>query len=638
MLLMKPNFILILLILLCITTIWKARSLIAPEDRGVQGQESISILDIKLAKEQSVYTAAYYYQHPELFTDLRQVQKKMNDTKDAFWLKETIRIKSDAQDKTYILAFNHLTDVQLNIFDERGQILSQRKAGLFCKQKDIMPGDAINFFKLNLLPDSVYTMLLRVQHNKGYTPVLNFNLYEQAAYLQRCHQNDITHALMEGAIVAFLLYIALAYLISRYRPYVWLFTFLFFIGGYSLLLQPNIMSLLFPQHPELGASMISLMSRLAGISFYMLTIDFLNLKYLDSLYYRLSKIIIFNLCAVACFILINNYFFSNYNYSNYITIFFGVVHMLFFFSLYRVIWYKIDQQQRYLAYGTVFFVTGLAAMVYSGIMLEEQAIAYLSILTQLFALAITMLLLLGIRLKLRKTEKEQHRFIQNLVRERTIKLEDANEKLSKQQELLVLKNGYIQSLIEELNHRVKNNFQLLYSLGNLYIGKVGHRDHVLQVMQDRIHAMLVVNQLLLHDQREKLHLYSLFSENIIYLQQIYDPKKCVTIRLDLDTNYSISVQLALPMALILTELLTNSYKYAFPSHHLVTPECNVYLRRVDKKAILSITDNGIGCAEVDTRSSFGLSLVEDLCRQLKGEMEFSHKQGFNYKFEFDTLF
>lgn len=634
---MKPNFILLLLVLLCIFTIWKARSYIAPVSPVIEGQQMVSVLDIKLAKEKSAYTARYFYQHPELFTSLEQVRKQINDTRDAFWIKETIRLAPDAKLGKYILAFSHLTDVQLTIFDHKGQFLLQRKSGLFCKERDITLGDASNFFKLDLAPGRQYTLLLRVQHSKGYTPILNFNFYDEVAYLQKSHQTAITHALLEGAILAFLLYIVLAYLISRYRPYIWLFTFLFFIGGYSLLLQPSILSLLFPQHPQLGASLISLLSRLGGISFYLLTIDFLNLKHLDQLYYRLSKYVIFSLCAIAIFTLVNNYYFTNYNYSNYITIVFGLIHIVYFSSLYRFIWKKIDQQQRFLAYGTVFFVTGLGAMVYSGFRLEEQAIAYLSILTQLFALAITMLLLLGIRLKIKKTEQEQQRFIKNLVRERTFKLEKANQKLSDQQNLLMQKNNYIQALIEELNHRVKNNFQLLYSLGSLYLGKVGQRDHVLQVMQDRIHAMLTVNQLLLPDQREKLQLYSLFSENINYLQQIYDPKHHVNIKIEMDTNCAISTELAIPMALILTELLTNSYKYAFPSSHLVNPECTIRLQRNSKKAILQIADNGIGRAKVDANSSFGISLVKDLCRQLKGDMQFSTNQGFNYLFEFNTL-
>lgn len=248
-----------------------------------------------------------------------------------------------------------------------------------------------------------------------------------------------------------------------------------------------------------------------------------------------------------------------------------------------------------------------------------------------------MLLLIGIRLRLRKSELEHNKWIEFVVHERTIELRNASHELSDKQVQLLQKNKYIETLIDEVNHRVKNNLQLLYSLSSMHKtveNKGIDHNNVGQTMQDRIHAMMLVNQLLIYNQNSQLRLNILVIETVNYLRQMYDPEDRVHIELDVMQDWLISTNTSIPLALIITELITNSYKYAFPQPVTTQPTISLCIHKRDTKTYMKYTDNGIGISNLNEKASFGIKLIKDLTRQIKGTAAIQHHEGFLYLFEF----
>lgn len=638
---MKPNIIITVLLLLGMATIRFGRDAISANNQAAVKTSLTNSSPLLITKEHAEYTdPEYYYNHANLFVPLNQIKRNIEQEKGIFWLKKELGPADSLSTSNYILSFDNLTYVDLALINGTGEIEFRKKSGLFRKRKELATGDGRNYFVLNLEAKKLYTILLRVKHSKGYTPIYNFHLQTELDYLIKTQSINLVHAFMEGAIIVLLLYIAFAWLVSRYRPYIWIFFFLLFIGFYSYALQNQFIDLFFPTKPQLAWSLVSVFRNLAGISFLLLTIDFLNLKKISRLYYKLTLYIITVVVFVAIFNFLNNYYSGNYKQSNRINILLGTIYVLYFSNLFISLWKKIDKMQRFLFYSGIFLVLGITILLYCGLVLQEQSIQYVSLLTQFFVLCITMVLLIGIRLRLRKSEIDHHKSTESVVQERTVELKKANDVLYEQQILLLQKNRYIETLIDEVNHRVKNNLQLLYSLGSLY--KIGDSHGVqynqaIQSMQDRIHAMMLVNQLLVYNQNNQLKLKTLVIETVDYLRQMHDPDKTVCVNVDIEKDWLISTNTSVPLALIITELLTNSYKYAFPKGSKNAPAINLSIVKKKFATTMRFEDNGVGATETVLSTSFGIGLVKDLTRQIKGSVTIHQQQGFQYIFEFKNM-
>lgn len=605
---MKPNIIFIILVLLSIATIRFGKDAVMANNMLIKKTYLAAETPIFIAKEE---------------------ENKKNQNKESYWLRKRIFLKAGSSTGQYVLSFTNLTFVDLTLFDEEDKVIDHRKAGLFRNTNSLSGNDGRDHFILHLDAKKHYTILLRVRHIKGYIPVYDFHLQTQLDYLKKTQRINIIHAFMEGAIIVLLLYIAFAWLVSRYRPYIWIFFFLLFIGFYSYGLQSQFTDLFFPNTPQLGWSLVSVFRNLAGISFSLLTLAFLDLRKISRLYYKLILCLMFVVFIAAVFNFVNNYYLANFKQSNWINIALGTLYIAYFSTLFISLWKKIDKMQRFLIYSGIFLVIGISILLYFGLVLKEQSIQYVSMLTQFFVLCITMILLIGIRLKLRKSELDHHKSTEIIVQERTVELKKANDALYEQQIQLLQKNRYIETLIDEVNHRVKNNLQLLYSLGSLY--KEG------ESMQDRIHAMMLVNQLLVYNQNSQLKLKVLVVETVNYMRQMHDPEGAISIRVEMGQDWLVTTTTSVPLALIITELLTNSYKYAFPKGHDISPEIHLSIIKNDYGTTMRFEDNGVGAKKIAAGGSFGIGLVKDLTRQIKGTVTINSQNGFKYLFEFNNI-
>jgi two-component sensor histidine kinase/putative methionine-R-sulfoxide reductase with GAF domain len=188
------------------------------------------------------------------------------------------------------------------------------------------------------------------------------------------------------------------------------------------------------------------------------------------------------------------------------------------------------------------------------------------------------------------------------------RLSELNRQLAMQHELLM----------QELQHRIKNNNQSLLSLIHLQLASVTNLEarEQLQKIESRIRALSFVNSQLQVGARANVTDLGQYLMAII--SSLFNFQKDTAADVKLTTQIAqieISTQRAQAIGLILNEFLTNSFKYAFTAG---TGTFTLSLSHEDGRAVMIMADDGPGIPE-DAAPGLGLSLIGILTNQLEGE-------------------
>jgi len=192
-------------------------------------------------------------------------------------------------------------------------------------------------------------------------------------------------------------------------------------------------------------------------------------------------------------------------------------------------------------------------------------------------------------------------------------------------------------LLREIHHRVKNNMQIISSLLNLQIQYVenSEAENILKESQGRVKSMAMVHEKLyqsphFNNINFKEYLKKLVSD-IFYSYGI----KTGTIEYVLNIeNINIAVETAIPLGLIINELVTNSLKYAFPK---CEGTIKIELKQSKEGLELIVADNGIGLPKkinIYNTPTLGLQLVNNLVNQIDGQIELDRNNGTSFKINF----
>ncbi len=178
------------------------------------------------------------------------------------------------------------------------------------------------------------------------------------------------------------------------------------------------------------------------------------------------------------------------------------------------------------------------------------------------------------------------------------------------------------ALFRELQHRVKNSLTIIFSMISLKMNKTKNSEanELLKDIGTRVRALA--------------ELYELLYENNIYTNirlDIYLEKVTafitsmadnITIQMDFEETYS-PFKDASTIGLILTELVTNAVKHAFPNNRSGTIE--IFLKTDIEGIVLEVADNGIGLPEKFNTikdSSIGFEMITSMVKQLDGTLEY----------------
>lgn len=204
-------------------------------------------------------------------------------------------------------------------------------------------------------------------------------------------------------------------------------------------------------------------------------------------------------------------------------------------------------------------------------------------------------------------------------------------------------------LIREIHHRVKNNLQVVASLLNLQASRIRSHEarEEFRLVRDRVRALATLHRYLYSESGlSALDVQSFLEELCSILLSANGMNAQTRIRLQLDIEHVlISPDQAVPIALIVTEVVSNALRYAFPegrTGHIAIGLHKVVPAPAEKDGLveLKLGDNGIGidagqATESRTRrEGIGMQLIRGFARQINAEMTVSNENGTWYTLHF----
>ncbi|QNL51613.1 sensor histidine kinase [Olivibacter sp. SDN3] len=220
-----------------------------------------------------------------------------------------------------------------------------------------------------------------------------------------------------------------------------------------------------------------------------------------------------------------------------------------------------------------------------------------------------------------------------------LELAAKNKKIDRQFAQLKRTNAQNELLLREIHHRVKNNLQLAASLLNMQLRSSENPEAIsaLRESASRLHSMLLVH----HELYDKDHLGTVRMATYIkslmeYLLQSYLRSQDEVIpSIRIAETITLKTDIAIPLGLIMTELITNSLKYAKPPEKEITIQVSLCAETPENYR-LNYRDNGQGLPEnrdVKAGDTMGLRLIRDLTKQLKGALTYQHPAVFTITFK-----
>ncbi len=203
---------------------------------------------------------------------------------------------------------------------------------------------------------------------------------------------------------------------------------------------------------------------------------------------------------------------------------------------------------------------------------------------------------------------------------------------------------------QEIHHRIKNNLQVISSLLDLQAEKFDNPKVIeaFRESQNRIISMALIHEELYKgEETDTLDFSTYIIELAENLFQTYRfSSKNIHLSMDLEENAFFDMDTAVPLGIIVNELVSNSLKHAFPGRD--EGVIQIKLRREENEErkkesnestslTLTVSDNGVGISEnlyLENPNSLGIQLITTLVDQLDGKLELKRNNGTEFAIRF----
>jgi two-component sensor histidine kinase len=206
----------------------------------------------------------------------------------------------------------------------------------------------------------------------------------------------------------------------------------------------------------------------------------------------------------------------------------------------------------------------------------------------------------------------------------------SNQLLSEKNVLIEKSLHERETLLKEIHHRVKNNLQIISSLLSLQsksLQDTGAQGAISE-SRNRVKSMSLIHEQLYQENTISGVDMKDYVERLVksLIQSYGVDTERVQVEIDAD-QLLLDVDSAIPLGLIMNELVSNSMKYAFPQQR--SGSISVSLHEAGSNELhLAVRDDGVGIDPSQQREdSFGLSMVRSLMRKLKADMNVSNGKG-----------
>ncbi|WP_277656625.1 PAS domain S-box protein [Seleniivibrio woodruffii] len=206
---------------------------------------------------------------------------------------------------------------------------------------------------------------------------------------------------------------------------------------------------------------------------------------------------------------------------------------------------------------------------------------------------------------------------------------DITEELNSE-EMILTSLEENKTLLKELHHRVKNNFQMICSLLALHAEDLPEsaEKEFLNESILKILSMALTHELLFETNSfSRLGSKSYLERMISHLQRASNGADNIIVTTDI-ADIDLTLDEAVPCALVINELFTNSLKYASPEPERL--KIHISFRQEGEGKVLVFSDNGQGLKDIESfgsKSSYGHLIIKSLTRQLKGNISFENRNG-----------
>ncbi|MGB0869344.1 MAG: 7TM diverse intracellular signaling domain-containing protein [Flavobacteriales bacterium] len=216
-----------------------------------------------------------------------------------------------------------------------------------------------------------------------------------------------------------------------------------------------------------------------------------------------------------------------------------------------------------------------------------------------------------VRIEKERLEKQTRAELEKLVKQQTAQLEISLEEK--------------EILLKEIHHRVKNNLQIVISLLDLQVASIkdSANKEILAQSKSRVYSMSLIHQKLYQsDNMARINMNDYLEELFTFVKNSYfTPDSTIHFGFDVHSK-ELSITQAVPLGLIVNELLTNSFKYGMQKDSVNTISLSLHFLKETLE--LKIFDSGTGFEKQEdhqnVRKSLGLFLVKSLTKQLRGQL------------------
>jgi two-component sensor histidine kinase len=197
-------------------------------------------------------------------------------------------------------------------------------------------------------------------------------------------------------------------------------------------------------------------------------------------------------------------------------------------------------------------------------------------------------------------------------------------------------------MLREIHHRVKNNLQIILSILNIQARKMNdvRMINFIRESESRIQTMAIIHEKLYQsDNLASVSFKEYIIELIEFIYTIYNVDKEKIKYTIAETDIHLDINTAVPLGLIINELICNSLKHAF--HGKETGTIFIQLKLLHSREYeLTISDTGIGFPEhfdVKKASTLGLKLIHTLTRQMEGKLIIEGETGTMFRIHFKEI-
>ena len=210
-----------------------------------------------------------------------------------------------------------------------------------------------------------------------------------------------------------------------------------------------------------------------------------------------------------------------------------------------------------------------------------------------------------------------------------------NQNLTQSNHQLDQRNAQNELLLKEIHHRVKNNLEIISSLLELQARQTDDQvaQFAMKESQSRVRSMGILHQKLFQGQNQvAIEMKDYFTNLSNHLLDTYDAGEKVKVDCKMDP-LELDIDTAIPIGLIVNEVLTNALKYAFRDRNGGKIRLSLQAEG-DRNLNLSIEDDGVGKQHEGQPegTGFGTQLINLLTHQLEGSMSEQIREGTKISF------